>query len=323
MRFLFLRGIFRRKMPPAERLEELLLSLFKPDAFRRWLELDPVYSQIVNELPGTLASPLLLVHQAVVLLDGRGHIDAEFFLKLIKKFERRADDVAKVAQAWEPQARQPDEGTSTELSRRRGRIIGGLLGGGAVLAILYVAVLSRFAREERDEALNAVAAPTEATDSKGIIGTTTDVMTNSMEDEVVAAVGGDGLLDESLASPVVDVRRHSIPAKSQASSRREIGEPVTLFPGCRVESKIPSALARRIRSINGNDDVNTLRVDLAKWAAGEGAGDQATEIARAYVAARASPPQERDARKHLRRIEGGAENSRCKDAIERILGDTT
>lgn len=114
---------FRARAPlePIARLHRLLLSLFgSGEHFRRFIALGPCGQELVTELPEHHASTAAALLDGLDLLIRRGHVDAEFFVRLADEFPLRADDIAQAFMSWRPQV------TALTRNSPRGRILPGI-----------------------------------------------------------------------------------------------------------------------------------------------------------------------------------------------------
>lgn len=86
---------------PIEHLYRLLLSLFgSGERFRRWIALAARSDAIVAELPENAESTAATLFGAIDVLNRRGWINGEFFVRLEREFPLRRADIARVAAAW-------------------------------------------------------------------------------------------------------------------------------------------------------------------------------------------------------------------------------
>ena len=83
---------------PFETLHHLLLGLFwSGEAFRQWVAKGPEGTTLVTHFPGSTASTAAMVSDGLIRY---GHVDDRFFARLTTEFQRRGDDIARVAAVW-------------------------------------------------------------------------------------------------------------------------------------------------------------------------------------------------------------------------------
>jgi tetratricopeptide (TPR) repeat protein len=82
---------------PRAELEKLMLSLFSEAEVRKVVRLLPDGDRMHAELPGAIASPSVLVHEAVSVLERHGRIDEHFVALLLEERPARADAIRALA----------------------------------------------------------------------------------------------------------------------------------------------------------------------------------------------------------------------------------
>lgn len=86
---------------PLEALRHLLLGLFvSGEEFRQWVARGPDGPRLVADLPGGMASTMAILFSGLDVLERRGYLDHDFFHRLRAEFERRREDIDRVAAAW-------------------------------------------------------------------------------------------------------------------------------------------------------------------------------------------------------------------------------
>lgn len=151
---------------PAELLHRLLLSLFSSaDQFRQWVSLGPDGHKLVAEFPGGSTSASAAIFSGLDVLRRHGHLDADFYARLVADYPRRSDDIHRVATIAGAASHGATVSSSASTSTRGGIHIGNVgdkvhiqAGGDLVAGDKHVTTLAAPALDAVHHALDALRA---------------------------------------------------------------------------------------------------------------------------------------------------------------------